>query len=102
MIIPFRHRAGVNQEEDSFNPAVFFESKHAIGLLMFIAEHEGCTKLDIFQSYSEEPSVSAMLRTLEDKNLISSEMPSGGRMSFALTEKGELVYGHLRSISRIL
>ncbi len=102
MIIPVSNHADVNQEEESFNPAVFFESKHAIGLLMLIAEHEGCTKLDIFQNYSEEPSVSAMLRKLEDKSLISSDMPSGGRMSFALTEKGELVYGHLRSISRIL
>jgi len=92
----------VNQEDDFLYPAVFFESKHAIGLLMFIAEHEGCTKLDVFQNYSEEPSASAMLRKLENESLISSDMPSGGRMSFTLTEKGELVYGHLRSISRIL
>lgn len=90
------------QEDENVNRARFFESKHAVGLLMFIAKHESCTKLDIFQSYSEEPSASAILRKLEDKGLISSEVPGKGRMRFVLTEKGELVYGHLRSIGRLL
>ncbi len=90
------------QEDENVNRARFFESKHAVGLLMFIAEHQGCTKLDIFQGYSEEPSASAMLRKLEEEDLISSEIPDKGRLRFLLTEKGELVYGHLRSIDRIL
>ncbi len=90
------------QEEENVSRARFFESKHAVGLLMFIAEHKGCTKLDIFQGYSEEPSTSAMLRRLEEEGLVSSEIPEKGSMRFVLTEKGELVYGHLRSIGRLL
>ena len=90
------------QEDENVNRARFFESKHAVGLLMFIAEHECCTKLDIFQGYSEEPSASAMLRKLEEEELISSEVPEKSRMKFVLTEKGELIYGHLRSIGRLL
>ena len=80
---------------------LFFESKHSIGLLIFIAENEGCTKSEIFDRYSEDQSAASMLRRLEQEELVGSVAADKGT-AFSLTEKGKEVYRMFKSIERLL
>lgn len=76
---------------------------HNIRTLMFLGEHDGCLKSEIYESISRVASMPRKLETLESAGLIStSRLSSGKATRIYLTDVGRRVVELLKEIERTM
>lgn len=70
------------------------ESPHAIGILLYVADHDGCRKMDVYNEVSHNSTMSRKIDSLEEAGLLE-QRPMNRGLVIHLTDKG-------RRVSRLL
>ena len=79
------------------SPLRIFESAHTMSVLLFVHEHPGCLKTDVYRGVSHNPSLPSKFDALEAAGLlIQDRYPGSTRLT--LTDKGSRVAVLLGSI----
>ena len=79
----------------------FLQSRNGFNVLMAIAETQPCTLRDLYHTLKVDSStIGRRLTPLEEMGIIACD-GNGASMTVSLTEPGETVVEHLRSISQI-
>lgn len=67
-----------------------FSPCHSIDILLYVADHPGCKKVDIYRDVTRNSSTVSRIGIMEDAGLLSVE--DHGRVTFlSLTDKGRTV-----------
>ena len=66
-----------------------FEEKHMLSTLLYLREHPGCNKSDLYTAVSRNPRMPEKLETLESLGLVRLYSRQGSASTFMeLTDKG--------------
>lgn len=77
------------------------EQMHSISTLLYLIEHDGCRKIDIYRDVSHNNTMPEKLNRMEDIGLIRQE-PMGRGHLVHLTEQGRQVALQLAAVNRIM
>lgn len=77
------------------------EQTHSISTLLYLIEHDGCRKIDIYRDVSHNNTMPEKLNRMEDIGLIRQE-PMGRGHLVHLTEQGRQVALQLAAVNRIM
>ena len=76
------------------------EERHMISALLYIRDHEGCMKSDIYRDIIRSTRFPEKLSLLELNGLI--KMDSGRVTSIRLTDKGRIIAEHLYEMQNLM
>lgn len=76
------------------------EERHMISTLLYIRDHEGCMKSDIYRDIIRSTRFPEKLSLLELNGLI--KMDSGRVTSIRLTDKGRIIAEHLYEMQNLM
>ena len=76
------------------------ESSHVMSLLVYLKEMGPSTKMDIYRCVARGANMSEKLVTLESMGIV--RMEKSGKTIVSLTEAGEEVAEHLRSVMHLI
>lgn len=79
------------------DPLSVLESSRSLTILVYIAEHEGCGKMDLYRDTVRNSSMPRKLDALEDAGLIT-QTPDDRATVLRLTDKGRYVAENLMRI----
>jgi len=72
------------------HPILAFEKKHMFGILLFVHERGGCTRMELYEGVANNDRMPDKLAVLEGQELIvQKEVPITRAMRIDMTEKGE-------------
>lgn len=80
------------------------ENSSSMGVLMFVLEHDGCTKQDVYNGYKHNSGIASRISELADAGLIRFEKVGyrGSGTALFLTDSGREVASRLKEIAEIL
>lgn len=78
-----------------------FESPHTIRILLYVAEHDGCRKMDIYENVSHISSMTKKIDALEEAGLLEQRPLNRGTV-LLLTDEGRRVSDLLEDIRDVL
>ncbi len=85
-------------EED---PVTVLENSHSITLLVYIYEHDGCTKSDLYEEVSRNCRMPYKLNDLEAAGLIK-QVPDGRSTRVFITDLGKEIAVRLAEVIQLL
>ena len=74
---------------------------NAVDIILYIDEHPGCKKTDIYRSITRNAHTPALIDRLSDSGIVEM-LTAGNRSLMWLTPKGERIATALRQIDEIL
>lgn len=83
------------------DPLSLLESSRSMSILLFIREHEGCRKMELYDAVCGDGRMPKKLDNLEAAGLIAQKR-SGMSTFLSLTDKGRRVADVLEEIQRIM
>lgn len=87
----------------SRNDVKYLEEKHVISSLLYIRDHPGCKKSELYVSVSKNPRMPHKLNLLESMGLINLEIRGDSTATFLyLTPKGVEVAEYLNNVANTL
>ena len=82
--------------------AAVLEGRHMISVMVYLLDHDGCRKSDIYQDISRSPRFPDKLELLESNGLITMRPVTRDSVLISLTELGEEVALHLKAIGELM
>lgn len=73
------------------------EAPHMMALLLYLAENEGCRKIDVYRDVSHNSTMSKRIIALEVAGLITLEQQGRGHL-ISLTTGGRSIASHIAKI----
>ena len=77
------------------------EEKHVLSTLLYLKDHDGCKKIELYRDVSPNPRMPNKLSVLENLGLIRIDQESK-RCNIFLTDKGKAVCESLGVIEKTL
>lgn len=77
------------------------ESSHMIATMLYVADHDGCRKIDVYNDISHNSTMPKKIDMLEDAGLIVQTEVNRG-IIITITDKGRAVAEKLRGIKGIM
>lgn len=77
------------------------EAPHMMALILYLADNDGCRKIDVYRDVSHNSTMSRRIGALEEAGLVVLEQQGRGH-AINLTERGYAVAGHIRNIRDVL
>lgn len=82
---------------------LIFERRHMIGILLFVFEKGGCTRMELYNGLANNDRMPDKLALLEEHGLlVQLPVPVTRAIRIELTEKGKDAVGHFLAIDRII
>lgn len=82
---------------------LMFERKHMIGILLFVHDKGGCTRMELYNGVANNDRMPDKLALLEEQGLIvQKEVPISHAMRIDMTEKGERFVALLKEADSLL
>lgn len=78
-----------------------FGHDHALDILLYIADHPGCMKSDIYREVTRNQSTSQRIDNLSESGLVE-KMAAGTSIRLFPTDSGERVASLLREADRLI
>ena len=78
------------------------EERHMIAVLLFLRDHEGCMKSDIYRALTRTPRFPEKLDLLESSGLITVDDIDRRATCIRLTDKGRRISDHLVEMQAIM
>ena len=79
------------------------EEKHLVSILMFLAIHGNCKKIEVYENVSSNPRIPEKLDRLESLGLIiQKDIPGVRSIEIELTAKGRMVAEQLLAIDNTI
>lgn len=81
------------------SPACVLEERHMVSALLYLSDHDGCTKTQLYNAVSSNPRMPEKLDRLAMAGLVLLESPEDSRVvRVSLTPVGREVCGKLADI----
>lgn len=71
------------------------EERHMISVMLYLLEHDGCRKTEIYDAVAHSPRLPEKLDILQANGLISMEVIHQRAIFIHLTDRGRMVARHL-------
>lgn len=78
------------------------EERHMMAVLLFLRDHEGCMKSDIYRTLNRSPRFPEKLDLLESSGLITVDDIDRRATCIRLTDKGRRISDHLVEMQAIM
>ncbi|MBR7153442.1 MAG: hypothetical protein IKD00_06870 [Candidatus Methanomethylophilaceae archaeon] len=79
------------------------EERHVISTVLYIRDHPGCKKSELYPAVSKNPRMPQKLELLVSMGLVTMESREDSSATFLdLTDKGRRVAEHLSKVANIL